>query len=50
MDRIGLGKLPAKLLEELLARHTRPDASVLIGPGIGEDAAVIDMGERCLVA
>ena len=50
MDRIGLGKLPAKLLEELLARHTRPDASVLVGPGIGEDAAVIDMGERCLVA
>ena len=50
MDRIGLGKLPAKLLEELLARYTRPDASVLVGPGIGEDAAVIDMGERCLVA
>ncbi len=50
MDRIGLGKLPAKLLEKLLARHARPDASVLVGPGIGEDAAVIDMGERCLVA
>jgi len=40
VDRIGLGKLPAKLLEKLLARHARPDASV----------AVIDMGERCLVA
>ncbi|GMQ77381.1 MAG: AIR synthase family protein [Gammaproteobacteria bacterium] len=50
MDRIGLGKLPAKLLEKLLARHARADASVLVGPGIGEDAAVIDMGERCLVA
>jgi len=50
VDRIGLGKLPAKLLEKLLARHARPDASVLVGPGIGEDAAVIDMGERCLVA
>ena len=50
MDAIGLGKLPAALLEKLLARHTRPDASVLVGPGIGEDAAVIDMGDRCLVA
>ncbi len=50
VNRIGLGKLPAKLLENLLARHVRPDASVLVGPGIGEDAAVIDMGERCLVA
>ena len=50
MDRIGLGKLPAKQLQALLARHARADASVLVGPGIGEDAAVIDMGERCLVA
>ncbi len=50
MNKIGLGKLPAKLLAELLERHTRPDPSVLVGPGIGEDAAVIDMGERCLVA
>lgn len=50
MERLGLGKLPAKLLEDLLARHTSPDPSVLVGPGIGEDAAIIDMGERCLVA
>jgi hydrogenase maturation factor len=50
MNTIGLGKLPAKLLAELLERHARPDPSVLVGPGIGEDAAVIDMGERCLVA
>ena len=50
MNPIGLGKLPAKLLKELLERHTRPDASVLVGPGIGEDATVIDMGDRCLVA
>jgi hydrogenase maturation factor len=50
MNPIGLGKLPARLLKELLERHARPDASVLVGPGIGEDAAVIDMGERCLVA
>ena len=50
MEPIGLGKLPAALLEGLLARHARPDPSVLVGPGIGEDAAVIDMGDCCLVA
>lgn len=50
MHRFGLGKLPAQLLQELLERYARPDPSVLVGPGIGEDAAVIDMGERCLVA
>lgn len=50
VDPIGLGKLPAALLEKMLARHTRPDPSVLVGPGIGEDAAVIDMGDHCLVA
>ncbi len=50
VDRIGVGKLPARQLEKLLARHARQDPRVLVGPGIGEDAAVIDMGERCLVA
>ena len=50
METIPIGKLPARLLEKLLARYARADPSVLIGPGIGEDAAVIDMGERCLVA
>jgi hydrogenase expression/formation protein HypE len=50
VEYIGLGKLPAGLLEKLLARYAHADASVLVGPGIGEDAAIIDMGERCLVA
>ena len=47
---IGVGKLPADLLEALLARHTHDDDRVLVGPRIGEDAAIIDMGDRCLVA
>ena len=47
---IGVGKLPAELLEALLARHAHGDARVLVGPRIGEDAAIIDMGDRCLVA
>ena len=44
------GKLPPELLEGLLARHIRPDPRVVLGPGTGEDAAVIDMGGRYLVA
>jgi len=42
------GKLPAHLLQDLLATLT-PDSSVVIGPGIGRDAAVIRLGDRLLV-
>jgi hydrogenase maturation factor len=34
----------------LLARHAVPDARLVVGPGIGLDAAVIEMGDRLLVA
>jgi len=44
------GKLPAGLLAELLAQATPDDPRVLIGPRVGEDAAVIDMGDRLLIA
>lgn len=44
------GKLPAALLAELLAQEASTDPRVLIGPRVGEDAAVIDMGERLLIA
>ncbi len=45
------GKLPNQLLAQLLAR-IGPDRSgrVVVGPGVGQDAAVIQMGERLLVA
>jgi hydrogenase maturation factor len=44
------GKLPASLLAELL-RTIPADPRVIVGPGIGRDAAVIDMGGgRVLVA
>jgi hydrogenase expression/formation protein HypE len=47
-----LGKLPPENLARLLDEHTfsLPDDRVLVYPGVGEDAAVIDMGERWLVA
>ncbi len=45
------GKLPNDLLANLLARLQRRDPRVLIGPGIGRDAAVIDTGApKLLVA
>jgi len=42
------GKLPHKLLAEMLSK-VNLDERVLIGPGIGIDAAVIDYGDRLLV-
>jgi hypothetical protein len=45
-----LGKLPADVLAQLLAGMRPVDPRVLVGPGIGLDAAVIDMGDQLLVA
>ena len=45
-----LGKFPPELLERLLAAVPIKDERVLLGPGIGEDAALIEMGDRVLVA
>jgi hydrogenase maturation factor len=44
------GKLPADLLAAFLARLPRTDARVVVGPGVGQDAAVIDQGAHYLVA
>jgi len=52
IEPFPLGKLSPEYLAELLGNHTfsLPDDRVLVYPGIGEDATVIDMGERWLVA
>ncbi len=44
------GKLPQTLLAELLRALPRRDPRVLVGPAIGCDAAVIDFGDRLLIA
>lgn len=44
------GKLSQAMLAELLSKITHRDPRVLVGPGIGRDAAVIDLGDRLLVA
>lgn len=45
------GKLPSHLLARLLAasQPARPDPRVLVGPRLGEDAAVLDFGDTALV-
>ena len=47
---LPLGKLRPAFLGELLAQHTGADPRVVVGPRVGEDAAVLDMGDRYLVA
>lgn len=44
--RLPLGKLPSALLERLLARYATVDERLLIGPGIGRDAAAIAIDEQ----
>ena len=47
---MDIGKFPSSLLERLLLKPGVKDPRVLLGPGVGEDAAVIDLGETLLVA
>ena len=46
---LPLGKLKIDLLQQLLPQQQQ-DPRVIVGPKIGEDAAVIDFGESYLVA
>ena len=49
--RFLIGKLPIRTLERLLKSNIIQDPRVIVGPGIGEDAAVIDTGgPRYLIA
>ena len=47
---MDIGKFPHSLLEKLLQKTGVADPRVLLGPGLGEDAAVLDLGETLLVA
>src|ERR1700730_10314755 len=50
MPALAVGKLPPQLLERLLGKVAPADPRVVMGPRLGEDAAVLDMGDRYLVA
>ena len=45
-----LGKFPVELMERLLAKIEVKDNRVLLGAKVGEDAALLDYGDRVLVA
>lgn len=49
-DSLAVGKIPHDLLAKLLARAPILDDSVILGPGIGLDCAVLDLGDDYLVA
>ncbi len=46
---LPVGKLPFDLLGTLLSSLATTDESVIVGPGLGRDAAVIDVGGTLLV-
>lgn len=45
-----IGKFPAEFLDRLLAKVEITDNRVLLGPRVGEDAALLDYGDTVLVA
>lgn len=47
---LPVGKLKFDYLKELLEKFCAVDERVVVGPRVGEDAAVIDFGDRYLVA
>jgi hydrogenase expression/formation protein HypE len=48
--RLPVGKINPDILGKLIGKYTGGDHRIVIGPGIGEDATVIDMGDTYLVA
>ena len=49
-SRFAVGKLPPEYLERLLAQAPANDPRLVLGARVGEDAAVIEMPDRYLVA
>ncbi len=49
-DYLPVGKLEMDYLGQVLARYTQVNERVVVGAGVGEDATVIDFGDRYLVA
>jgi len=48
-DKLPIGKLPVELLSQFLKELATTDPDVIVGPGIGMDAAVIRFGQEQLV-
>src|SRR6184192_4909890 len=50
MSPLPVGKLRADALRAIFDKLKPRDPRVVVGPRVGEDAAVIDLGDRYLVA
>jgi hydrogenase maturation factor len=50
MSVLPVGKLRAETLQNLFDKYAPRDERVVVGPKVGEDAAVLDMGDRYLIA
>ena len=45
------GKIPPEILQKLVfSKLGRPDDDVILGPEVGEDAAVIKVGDQVIIA
>ena len=43
------GKLPNKILSQLLSTLPNNDKRIIVGPSVGEDASAIDIGDKYLL-
>ena len=50
MSPLPVGKLRADALRSIFEKLSPRDPRVIVGPRVGEDAAVIDLGDRYLIA
>lgn len=50
MKRLRPGKIRHELLAKMLSKHTRKGEGIVVGPKVGEDAAVVEVGEKWVVA
>jgi hydrogenase maturation factor len=50
MNFLKTGKLPPYLMDRLFQKNRIQDSRVILGPQVGEDATVIEMGDRYLIA
>ena len=48
MNTFRVGKLNTNLLDELISSIKKKDPRVIVGPKVGEDAAVIDFVDKFL--
>jgi hydrogenase maturation factor len=48
-DVLSMGKLPGELLAALLSGIGSSDDSIIVGPGVGRDAAAVRVGDSILV-